>query len=269
MINENIIATLKSTDANIDNILKLAEQNINFFNASSEFYNNICFHFESPNGKDMTLKDRLLEFYPNITLCNEGCYCHGVNLSSMMALCECKFTEIMSGNIFTDNAFVSKISDEIKEVVIKSNLEILQCYKDIFVYKYFKKNKGGFIMLGIIFLQTICLLIFCFISMNNIRKYTLGLTEVYLKFIHPKHLIKNNEYISAVFKTNNAPPLKSKKNNEKSGRENKNIIKKNLTSMKIDSKKIVIEQEKENDENESKNISLFSPFLSKKKIKII
>ena len=246
MINENIIATLKTTDINIDNILKLAQQDINFFNQSSEFYNDICFHFESPNGKDMTLRDRILEFYPNITLCNEGCYCHGVNLTSMMAICECKFSEIMSGNIFTDNAYISKLAEDIKEIVLKSNLEILQCYKDIFVYKYFKKNIGGFMMLGIIFLQTMCLFIFTCYSMNNIRKFTLGLTEVYLKFINPKHSIKNNEYISAVFKDN--PPNKGKKRGKKF----------------LSSKKLHQVQEKEDEESESRNVSLFNPFLFKK-----
>jgi len=246
MINENIIATLQTTDINIDNILKLAQQDINFFNKSSEFYNDICFHFESPNGRDMTLRDRILEFYPNITLCNEGCYCHGVNLTSMMAICECKFSEIMSGNIFTDNAYISKLSEDIKEIVLKSNLEILQCYKDIFVYKYFKKNIGGFMMLGIIFLQTMCLFIFTCHSMNNIRKFTLGLTEVYLKYINPKHLIKNNEYISAVFKDN--PPNKGKKKGNKF----------------LSSKKLNQLQEKEEEESDSKNVSLFNPFLFKK-----
>ena len=250
MINENIIATLQTTDINVDNILKLAQQDINFFNKSSEFYNDICFHFESPNGRDMTLRDRILEFYPNITLCNEGCYCHGVNLTSMMAICECKFSEIMSGNIFTDNAYISKLSEDIKEIVLKSNLEILQCYKDIFVYKYFKKNIGGFMMLGIIFLQTLCLFIFTCYSMNNIRKFTLGLTEVYLKFINPKHSIKNNEYVSAVFKDN--PPYKGKKKGKKF----------------LSSKKLNQLQEKEEEESDSKNVSLFNPFLFKKNKRI-
>ena len=140
MIEENIISILNSTDINITKILKLAEQNINLFNKSNDFYNDICFHFESPNGRDITLRDRLLEYYPNITLCNEGCFLDGVNLTSMKALCKCTFTEILSGNLLLENAFVSKLSNEIKELISMSNFEVLKCYKDIFNYTYFKKN---------------------------------------------------------------------------------------------------------------------------------
>ena len=255
MIEENIIATLNSTDINIDNLLKLTEQNINLFNTSSEFYNDICFHFESPNGKDITLGDRILEFYPNITLCNEGCFIEGLNLTTLTALCQCTFTEILSGSIFSDNIFISKISEEIIEIISLSNLEILKCYKDIFVYKYFKKNIGEFIILGVIFLQTFCVTIFIFVSMNNMRKYTFGLIEIYLKYINPQYSMKYSEYIPVVIKDN--PPIKEKKLSMR--RRNKF-----LTVKKIDAKNM--NNEKENEENESKYVSIYSrlPFTKSK-----
>ena len=249
MIEENIIATLNSTNLNLENILKLTEQNINLFNKSSEFYNDICFHFESPNGKDITLRDRLLDFYPNITLCNEGCFCEGINLTTMTALCQCTFTEILSGNIFTENAFISKISDEIIEIISLSNLEILKCYKDVFSSQYIKKNIGEFIVLGIIFLQTICVIIFLFASMNNMRKYTFGLIEIYLKYKNPKYSMKYSEYISAVIKDN--PPIKEKK--ERMNKKDNKRKTKEYLSAKINK----INLYNENEDSEAKNLSLF------------
>ena len=40
-------------------ILILTDQNINVFNLSDEFFTDICYCFESPNGKDIPLKDRI------------------------------------------------------------------------------------------------------------------------------------------------------------------------------------------------------------------
>ena len=260
MIEENIIATLNSTDINIKDLLKLTEQNINLFNTSSEFYTDICFHFESPNGKDITLGDRILEFHPNITLCNEGCFIEGINLTTLTALCQCTFTEILSGNIFSDNIFISKISEEIIEIISLSNLEILKCYKDIFVYKYFKKNTGEFIILGIIILQTFSVIIFIFVSMNNMRKYTFGLIEIYLKYINPQYSMKYSEYIPVVINGN--PPIKNKKQAVRTRN-------KFLTVKKIDAKHM--KNEKENEDNESKYASIYSrlPFAKSKEKNVI
>ena len=85
-IQKNLIALLQGTEANIDFILKLTNQNIDIFDKYSEFYNDICFNYESPNGKDIPLKDRLIEFYPNVTLCDSGCLFIGVNLTSMVSI---------------------------------------------------------------------------------------------------------------------------------------------------------------------------------------
>ena len=247
-IEQNIISALNSTNINIDNLLKLTKQNINIFDELSDFYNDICFHFESPNGKDITLQDRILDYYPNITLCNEECFCEGVNLTSMMALCQCKFTDILSGNIFKENAFISKISEDIIEIISMSNLEILKCYKDAFSYKYFIKNIGGFIIIGIIFFQTIFVIIFICRSMNGIRKYSFGLIEIYLRYINPKYSIKYKEYISDVIKQN--PPIKH--------RGTKKYSDKIKNPKRLSSSKKIIKFENENDDNESKYFSLFS-----------
>lgn len=42
-------------------LLSLTNQSIDIFNMSSDFYNDICFHFESPTGKDVPLKDRITQ----------------------------------------------------------------------------------------------------------------------------------------------------------------------------------------------------------------
>ena len=94
IVKENIKALLNDTDSDIESILFLAGQDIDVFNKSGEFYTDLCYHFESPNNKDVALRDRLLVYYPNITLCDSGCTVYGVNLTSITAICKCTYKEM-------------------------------------------------------------------------------------------------------------------------------------------------------------------------------
>ena len=214
IVQKNITTLLKGTDSNIETILKLSKQNINVFNKSSDFYNDICFNYESPNGKDIPLKDRLKEFYPDIILCDEGCLITGVNLTSLTVLCQCKFSDGLNGNILTQNAFVSKIIDEIGDIFLESNLLLLQCYKNVFSYKYFIKNTGGFIILTLISLLTLNFLMFTFIYYKKMNKYIYMLMQIYFSSFNKKYFINNKINIASYMKT--SPPKKKKKKKKKS-----------------------------------------------------
>ena len=51
----------------------LIKKNIDIYDINSSFYASPCFNFKTNNSKDLILKDRLLLYYPNISLCEEGC----------------------------------------------------------------------------------------------------------------------------------------------------------------------------------------------------
>ena len=74
------------------------------------------------------------------------------------------------------------------------NIDVLTCYKDIFDYKYFKKNKGGFIILFLIFSQTICFIFYYLVSYTKVIKFFYLLIEKYkfLKRTNKNQTIKNN-----------------------------------------------------------------------------
>ena len=86
--------------------------------------------------------------------------------------------------------------------------------------------------------------------MNNMRKYSFGLIEIYLKYINPKYSIKYNEYISEVIKNN--PPIKNK-NKEK---ENLRKINKFKSEKKLYTRNIKLEHD--NEDSENKYINLIS-----------
>ena len=126
IIKENVISQLNSTGIDLPSILSLTDQNINVFNISDEFFTDICYCFKSPNGKDIPLKDRIKNFYPNITLCEEGCFSKGVNLKTLESICECKFNVLINNDIIDNNALLSNTIGEVIDILASSNLNVLK-----------------------------------------------------------------------------------------------------------------------------------------------
>ena len=179
---ENILTLLKE-----ELVLKLLqEQKIDIFDLSNDFYNDICFHYESLNGKDATLQDRIKVFYPNVSLCNNGCKSKGIDLNKLEVGCECAFQDLLSKDIlenelFRDNILIKETVKEVSQIISNLNLEVLSCYKDVFDFKYLKKNIGGFIILGLFLIETFCFIYFYSLSYSRILRYIYSLTEVYIK----------------------------------------------------------------------------------------
>ena len=71
-INENLLSYYDENSTNFDLVNYLLDQNINIFDPNDDFYTDLCLYLETPIKKDIPIKDRLMEFYPNITLCDQG-----------------------------------------------------------------------------------------------------------------------------------------------------------------------------------------------------
>ena len=201
MITESVLIQLNNSNVDMDSTLFLAQQNINIFNISDEFYTNICFNFESPNGKDVPLKDRILTYYPNITLCDDGCNVKGVNLDSMESICECKFNDIINSEYFEGNAFVENTLGEVAELLASSNLMVLKCYKNVFSLDNMRNNIGGYIIILILFFQIIStLLYFCYFKDKMIR-YLYSISQYFIL-----SMIQNNIKSEKIINKIKEPP---------------------------------------------------------------
>ena len=201
MITESVLIQLNNSNVDMDSTLFLAQQNINIFNISDEFYTNICFNFESPNGKDVPLKDRILTYYPNITLCDDGCNVKGVNLDSMESICECKFNDIINSEYFEGNAFVENTLGEVAELLASSNLMVLKCYKNAFSLDNMRNNIGGYIIILILFFQIIStLLYFCYFKDKMIR-YLYSISQYFIL-----SMIQNNIKSEKIINKIKEPP---------------------------------------------------------------
>ena len=209
IVKSSVLSELNNSNVEINSILFLTQQDINIFNLSDEFYTDICYHFESPNGKDITLSDRIKTFYPNITLCDSGCECKGVDLNSMETICECKFNDIMNNELIEDNYLISNTIGEFASLLSSSNLVVLKCYKEVFNKENIIKGTGGFIIIGIIFLILVFSMIFVFYDMPMLRKFFCSLSEYFIEMIsNKKNNIVNNDNIFVGYSRIKAPPKK-------------------------------------------------------------
>ena len=248
MMYENILNVLNEPSS----LILLKDLKINIFDLNSEFYNDICFHFDSPYGKDATLQDRIKTFYPNITLCDSGCKNKGINMSTYEAECECTFQDLLSKSIFQsellgDNILVKETLQEIMEIIYNLNLEILACYKDIYNFNYFIKNVGGFIITGLILIQTICIIYFYTKAKYELVKYIYSLTETFIMFKSKNSKPKNlsNPLKRKANKNNNLNKgqLKRESNNKISSRNKRNLKRKLKSKQSSNSSKIKTSKE--------------------------
>ena len=227
VVQENIKSLLNESSSNIDSILFLAGQNIDIFNISSEFYTNICYHFDSPCDKDVSLRDRLLVYYPNITLCDLGCRVIGVNLTSMMSICECKFKEISDEDSEEEVILYKEVISTFNKILNQVNLDVMKCYKDLFEYKFFISNTGGMIFLALIFIQITTLGVYYFSSLFIISKYIYNITENFLLYLNNSPMV-NNKILN--FQNNN----ENNNDNANNSKQNINFPPKKDNSIKTD-----------------------------------
>ena len=196
IIKENIL-TIPGVDPSL--VQFFADQGINVFNISDKFYTDICKDYKSPNNKDIPLKLRFQLFFPNVSLCDNGCISKGVNIKTMESICYCPFTDI-SQNSFISSVFeYSDTLGEMYSFISNSNIDVLFCIKDIFQFKFFKRCTGGFIIMILFLFQFLCVLVYFFKSKYKLKIYIYKLSTSYSKSLNSK--------------INNEPPKKENKNN--------------------------------------------------------
>ena len=164
-----------------DFVYSLTKQGINVFDLSHEFFNDMCYYYESPNGKDVPIKDRISAFYQNITLCNEGCQNKGIDLENLKAKCECIFNDIKNNNLM--NNLYGQAVAEVMDVISSLNIDVVKCFKELFNKQRFKKCTGGFFILVLLVGKLGFCIRYIFDGLYNIRKYVFSLIDLFNKFM--------------------------------------------------------------------------------------
>ena len=185
---------LKGKVKDLDTFLSLTNQGIDLSNINSDFFTDLCFHYKSPiDGKDIPLRERVKLFFPNVSLCKEGCSFKGISTATNKSICECKLNDLLNNDIIEGNKFLQSSTESIKTLVQKTNIEVLRCYKDLFVGKFYVSNHGSFVIFGLLLIQVILTIIYYKKYIFEMRKYLFNLTQNYLLFLASKEIDINIE----------------------------------------------------------------------------
>ena len=178
VVEESVLEILEESGIDYESMIFLTDQNIDIFDSSGAFYTDICYEFDSPIDRDITLEDRLETFYPNVSLCDAGCQSKGVNLTTMKAICSCTFSDISTAGLVSDIEYLN----EVFEIISSSNIQVLKCMK--YCFKKFGSSVGGFLMLFCIIIVIFMGLIFYYKDMDIMKKYIIDKTTSYINYLN-------------------------------------------------------------------------------------
>ena len=117
------------------------------FNHTEEFYNNVCFSYETSKGTDIYLQDRREKYYITDPICEDGCVLIDYNNITNKIICKCPI-KTNTENYSVPNFVQEKIDDIFDETYILPNIRVLKCFIEAFVYT--KKNWCFYIILILI-----------------------------------------------------------------------------------------------------------------------
>ena len=143
-----INAPVNLTEETISLYNSLNKSGYNLFNATDNFYNDICTTYTSESGTDVSIIDRQNELYSvfgNITLCQSNCEFTSYDINNKKAICNCA-TQIKAIEFDASDINSNIIRSSFLYTFKYSNLLIIKCYKVIFNFKPFFKNIGRIIM---------------------------------------------------------------------------------------------------------------------------
>ena len=227
----------------------LKSRGYDLFDINSPFYQDICTSFDSPNGTDVLLSDRIDYYYNNNeTLCQSNCQFSNYSIEEHLLKCKCDVS-----NTKIDTKEIKKFSPKIiyqsfYETLKFSNYKILKCFNIAFSMKSLKSNIGGIISMVYFALYLTSLIIF----------YIKGITQLQLEFVPTILKINNKESIfkgnitNKIIKKNSKNFIGSKKKSLQNSNQAK--LKKNKQRKSIN-KKIEFKKKTKNNPLKKKNSS--------------
>ena len=210
VLNKDILSSLDGNNTNYDVMIELLDQNINIFNISDDFFTDLCFYFRSPTKKDIPVKDRLTEFYPNISLCDSECKMTGINYTTKNAICDCPFNDILNNNIINTEGLDDTVGN-VKQIINNSNIEVLKCL--LKALRKINQSTGAIIIIILGGCTTIFVALFYIFQFPQMKIYIFEFTNDFISLLNDKIKVIRH-----------APPKKIKKIEKQ---ENSDISEKN------------------------------------------
>ena len=148
--------------------VNINENNLDIYNKSSDYYNDICTKTTSENGTDITLIDRKNIFVENnMTLCEDDCDLTEYNKTIEKVKCSCnvKISLPILDNIKFNKDKLLKSFIDIRNF---ANINFMKCYKTVLKGKSLIKNYGFMFYILVIIIFFVSLFLFYFKYYSNI-----------------------------------------------------------------------------------------------------
>ena len=272
----NIKTNYFPSQESLNKIIKLNESGYDLYNINNSFYNELCSPFTTDNGTDILLSDRIIDYYENVSLCENGCNYKQYDYISKIVECECSIKKEIEINETEVNkkSFLSSFIDPDNF----SNIKVLKCFKLVFSKIGQTNNKGSYIFLFIIFILIVLYIIFKCNQINN-------LMTIFKKIIKIGYYNNNNKKDSPIkkkekkrnsvlifnqinkSKSNNLPKTnQTKKNYSSNSLLYMNNIKKNNYNLSSFNKNIIVKKSLKNTKNNNKLLRKGNKIKEKKEI---
>ena len=144
-------------------------ENLDIYNSSSRYYNDICYTTKSDSGTDITLKDRQNDFIlKNKTVCQDDCIFADYDKNTKKVKCSCKIKE-PSTSTADMNIDTKKLLKNFMDIKNIANIGILVCYKKLLSLQGIIKNIGCLIVISNIILHFIFIILFYYNQFKNLK----------------------------------------------------------------------------------------------------
>ena len=249
---ENISAKYSTELINTIKQLNDIDENFNFFEQDNSFYNDICYSPKFDKDIDITIKDRIKEYYIEISFCENGCSFKYIfdKDKNPKSLCECKLKELLD---ITESNYSFNTTTKEKESV--SNFKALSCYNEVFSSEL-SSNPSFWIYLIMIFIHIALFLGIIFCAKQAIEKMLKSKKENIINIDNINTNIINNEnnnHADNIFKNNNNNNINIIK--EDKAEESELKMDKNIKISKASKESKVSKSIKESDDNSEDNES--------------
>ena len=142
----------------------MQELGYDMFDINDRFYQDICTPFDSPNGTDMLLSDRINYIYKNDdTQCQPNCQLSHYSLETKYLNCSCLANNDKDTSDINDQKekfSAKKIYESFYEVLKYSNYDIIKCYNLLLNINDITINIGSIIVIIYFSCYLICMLIY-------------------------------------------------------------------------------------------------------------
>ena len=208
--------------------LNSIDENFNFFDQENSFYKDICNTNSFDKEIDMTMEDRIKEYYFQISFCENGCSFQNIydKDKNPKSLCQCELKSKVD---------LSKINytfnTTTKETNSVSNTEALSCVKE--VTSSLSTNPSFWIFLIMIFITLALFISICFCAKSAIENMFKSQDDNLIEEINDNNNIINGEndiniYNNTNLNKENINIQKIEKSNDEELKISKNKNKKNI-----------------------------------------